>query len=565
MMESKFRKLLDDLRSLPKETEWLEFKVNFVKEEEIGKHISALSNSACLHEKKIAYLVFGIHDKSHDIVGTKFRPKHYKVGNEELENWLARLLEPRIDFKIYEFNYENKPMAIFEIDPTTDRPIKFRNAAYIRVGSYTKKLSDFPEKERKIWKKETSYDWSAQTCPDATIDDLDKDAIEAARKEYNHKFPEKPDEVATWDDLTFLNKAKITKQGKITRTAIILLGKVESEHFISPSVAKITWVLRDANNHDKDYEHFGPPFVLNVKRVLSKIRNLKYRYLPAETLFPTEINKYDLWVIREALHNCIAHQDYELKGKINVVEKPDELIFSNLGSFIPGSVETVITQDSPPEVYRNHFLAEAMFNLNMIDTVGGGIKKMFETQRKRFFPLPDYDLSQPERVVVKIQGQVLNENYTWMLIKNPNIDLSTVMLLDKIQKKIRISKVEHRFLKSKKLIEGRYPNLFVSSQLAVTPEEKAEHIKLKGLDDKYYKDMILASLREYGSVSKKDINTLLAGKLPDALDPKQKQNKIRNLISAMSKKDKTIKNVGSRRKPKWVLNKAKNGVQRNLS
>jgi len=154
------------------------------------------------------------------------------------------------------------------------------------------------------------YDWSAQICEGSTIEDLDPTAIMKARQNYKEKFPDNARDVDNWDDLTFLNKAKITIQGKITRTAIILLGKEESEHFISPSVAKITWVLKDENNIGKDYEHFGPPFILNVEAVYAKIRNLKYRYLLNTSLFPTEITKYEPWVIREALNNCIAHQDY---------------------------------------------------------------------------------------------------------------------------------------------------------------------------------------------------------------------------------------------------------------
>jgi len=553
MSTETLKNILDELIALPKETEWMEFKVNYVNQEEIGEHISALSNSACLHEKQHAYLVFGIEDETHRIIGTKFKPKHYKVGNEELENWLARLLKPRIDFRIYEFNYDNKPISFFEIDPTQHTPVKFKDSAYIRVGSYTKKLSDFPEKERKIWKKDAVYDWSAQVCPEATIDDLEPKAISKAKEEYKQKNPQRAREVDEWEHLTFLNKAKVTRQCQITRAAIILLGREESEHFISPSVAKITWVLKDANNVEKDYEHFGPPFILNVERVFTKIRNLKYRYLPDESLFPIEINQYDAWVIREALHNCIAHQDYELRGRISIVETPDELIFTNVGSFIPGDVETVIAQDSPPEIYRNPFLATAMVNLNMIETIGGGIKKMFRTQRERFFPLPDYDLNQPNKVIVKIQGRVLNENYTRLLIKNPDMDLSTVMLLDKVQKHIRLTKEEGKYLKSKALAEGRYPNLFLSLRIAAATKERAKYIRDRGFADQYYKDMIIDFIGKFDPAGRADINELLMDKLPDALDERQKRNKISNLLYAMSKKDKTIMNKGSSRKPQWIL------------
>ena len=551
---------LDELRALPKETEWVEFKVNYVDKEEIGKLISALSNSACLHREKNAYLVYGIEDETHKAVGTNFKPTHSKVGNEELENWLTRSLTPKIDFRIYEFKYKNKTIAMFEINPTQSTPVKFKNIAYIRIGSYTKKLSYFPEKERKIWKKEISFDCSAQICEDATINDLDQQAIQKAREQYKRKFPEKVKDIDTWDDITFLNKAKVTIQGNITKAAIILLGEEESEHFISPSVVKISWILKDANNIEKDYEHFGPPFILNVEQVFSKVRNLKYRYLPDATLFPIEITTYDPWVIREALHNCIAHQDYELRGKINLVEKPDELLFTNVGSFIPGDVETVIKRDSPPEVYRNRFLADAMFNLNMIDTIGGGIKKMFKTQKERFFPLPDYDLTKPEKVVVKIPGTVLNENYTKLLIHYPDMDLDTVMLLDKVQKGIHISKDERNYLKSKRLVEGRYPNLFVASHIAAATEEKAKYIKYRAFDDQQYKNMIISFIKKYGSASREEINELLLKHLSDALNQKQRQNKISNLLYAMAKKDKTLKNIGSNRKPKWILNRIKNNI-----
>jgi ATP-dependent DNA helicase RecG len=553
MNTGQLRAKLDELRKLPKETEWVEFKQNYVEHEEIGEYISALSNAACLHDKRNAYLVYGVENKTHAVVGTTFDPKHAKVGGEELENWLAHLLNPRIDFRIYRFDYDMCCIVIFEIDATKHTPVKFKNNSFIRVGSYKKKLSDYPEKERKIWKNDSGYDWSAQICDKATINDLDTDAIAKAREEYKKKNPSKAQEVDAWNDAVFLNKAKITINGRITKAAIILLGNPDADHFVSPSVIKMSWILKDGKNNDIDYEHFGPPFILNVERVLSKIRNLNYRYLPNETLFPVEITKYDPWVIREALHNCIAHQDYELKGRISVVEKPDELIFDNLGSFIPGNVEIVIQQDSPPSVYRNPFLAHAMVNLNMIDTIGGGIKKMFKTQMDRFFPLPDYDLTQAARVVVKVQGRVLDERYTRLLIKNKDLDLSTVMLLDKVQKVILLSKEEHEFLKSKKLVEGRYPNLFVAPDIAITAEERAKYIKYRAFDDKHYKEWILDLIKKFGSASRTDINNLLIEKLPDVLTVGQKRNKISNLLYAMAKKDETIRNNGSKRKPKWVL------------
>lgn len=131
------------------------------------------------------------------------------------------------------------------------------------------------------------------------------------------------------------------------------------------------------------------------------------KHLPSGTLFPQEVTQYDPWVIRETLHNCIAHQDYAMGGRINVVESPDTLLFTNLGSFIPGTVEEMIRSDSPPEVCRNAFLAHAMVSLNMIDTIGSGIKRMFTLGRERSFPMPDYELEDPKKVGVLLTGEVL--------------------------------------------------------------------------------------------------------------------------------------------------------------
>ncbi len=553
MKQQELEKLLNDLIKLPTETEWVEFKVDNINPQEIGEYISALSNSACLHNQPYGYLVFGIQNKTHKIVGTNFKPKIEKVGNEELENWLTRLLNPKVDFYIFEFSLENKKVVLLKIDPAQNVPVKFKGIDYIRIGSYKKKLKEHPEKERKIWKR-GGEDWSAQICEGASAGDLDPAAIKKARDEYKIKNFKLASEVDKWDDSSFLNKAKLAVNDRITRAAILLLGKPESDHYISPGVAKISWILKDEHNQEKDYEHFGPPFILNSDAVLSKIRNLKYRYLPDNTLFPTELFQYESYVIREALHNCIAHQDYELRSRIAVVEKPDELIFVNAGSFIPGSIEAVIEQDAPSACYRNHFLAQAMVNLNMIDTVGGGIKKMFSLQRGRYFPLPTYELEKPNEVTVRIIGKIIDENYTRVLIQKTDLDLKTVVLLDRVQKKIRISKEEHQILKNQRLVEGRYPAVFVVSKIAEVAGNKTAYIKNRAFDNDHYKKMVIDFIKEYGVATRKEIDDLLISKLSDVLTDRQKMVKIHNLISEMSQKEKVIRNNGSKRKPQWVLN-----------
>ena len=217
-----------------------------------------------------------------------------------------------------------------------------------------------------------------RTSDGATLTDLDPEAIAKAREQFVVKRPGQASEVSGWGDATFLNKAKVLKQGVVKwQAALLLLGRPESAALLSPAVAKISWILKDADNHELDYEHFGPPFILAGDRVLKRIRNLMVRALPSGTLFPQEITQYDPWVIREALHDCIAHQDYGLHGRVIVVEYPDRVILTNVGDFLPGDVDTVIRQNAPQTIYRNPFLADAMVELNMIDTQGGGIKRMF--------------------------------------------------------------------------------------------------------------------------------------------------------------------------------------------
>ena len=548
--------LLERLRAEPREAEWLEFKANHFEPQVVGEYVSALANSACLLGKPRAYLVFGVEDGSHALIGTDFDPIAQMVkgkdgrGKQLLPLWLSLGLRPNTGYEIYPFDYQGRRVVLFEIHPAFDRPVEFYGTAYIRDGTSKTELAKYPDKQRQIWSRRT--DWSAALCERATLADLDPAAIAKARTEYKTKFPAKLAEVDGWDDATFLNKAKLTMQGAVTRAALLLLGREEATTLLTPAVARISWILKNDRNEEQDYEHFGPPWLLNVDRLLARIRNLTVRELPSGTLFPVEISQYDPWVIREALHNCIAHQDYGLSGRINVVETPAGLLLSNVGGFLPGSVESVIRQDAPLEIYRNPFLAEAMVNLNMIDTQGGGIKRMFLAQRKRFFPLPDYDLSAPDRVAVTIPGRVLDERYTRLLMANTDLDLETIIVLDRIQKRLRITTEEHKRLKTAGLVEGRYPNLIVAAQVAGVTGEKARHVRDSGLDGEYYRDMILKLIRKHQPVAREDIDRLLLDKLPEILSEEQKLNKVRNLIQQLARND-LIRNAGSRVKPQWVL------------
>ncbi len=353
--------------------------------------------------------------------------------------------------------------------------------------------------------------------------------------------------------MTFLKKAKLVlTSGQITRATIILLGRSESEYYLSPGVSKIAWILKDHRREPKDYLIVTCPMLLGVEKIYEKIRNLKYRYLVPGTLEQEEIDTYDPYLIREAIHNCIAHSNYERAGRVNIVEYEDRLVFSNLGSFIPESVENVIRQNAPAEYYRNRFLVEAMVNLNMVDTIGRGICKMFESQRIRAFPMPEYRLSQ-ERTELTIIGKVLNLDYARLLTSNEDLTLLEVYYLDKLQKGQPLTPEEIKILKSKHLIEGRNSRYCFTKTLSELNDQPSESDGKPALFDKQdYFDFILNALKEQGQLSRQQINHLLMDKLSSTLTELQKIRKVGNLLNELKKEGK-ITSVGKTNRSMWTL------------
>jgi ATP-dependent DNA helicase RecG len=543
--------LVDRLCALPSETEWLEFKRDNADPQVIGEYLSALANEACLCGQSRGYLVWGVDDATHRVVGTRFDPYVAKAkGNQDLLPWLAALLHPNPGIDVRVVAHPDGRVVLMEVGPARDRPTTFGGRAWCRAGASKTDLSRHPEKERALWTR--GNDWSAEVCERATLADLDPDAVAKARSQFRVKHPAQADAVSGWDDRTFLNKARVLRQGAVTNAALLLLGLPEAATLLTPAVAKISWILKDAQNRELDYEHLGPPFLLAGDRLLKRVRNLTVRALPSGTLFPQEITQYDPWVLREALHNSIAHQDYRRHARITVVEFPDRVLITNAGTFLPGRVETVIEQDAPQLFYRNPFLADAMVELNLIDTQGGGIKRMFETQRRRSFPLPDYDMSTEAQVGVGIPGRILDERYTRVLMEHPGLSLAQVMGLDRVQKGRAIDRQMHQQLKAAGLVEGRYPNLIVSAHVARATGDAARHILERGFGKRYYVDLILALVDEHGPVGRAEIDQLLLPRLPERLSAEQKRRKVQNLLQEL-RRDGQITNLGERSRPRWSL------------
>ena len=316
------------------------------------------------------------------------------------------------------------------------------------------------------------------------------------------------------------------------------------------------WRLYGADGSDKDYAIFKIPFINVVDKVFAKVRNLTYRYMPNQmTLFPMETEQYNSWLMRELLNNCIAHTNYQLGGRIYVNEFEDKIKFTNPGDFIPQKIENVLEVSYNPPFYRNQLLAEAMASFHMIDTATLGIRRAYNIQKAKYFPMPDYNVSTGTQVEVTVYGKSLNDNYMHILYDHQDLDLQTVFLLDRVQKGFTIDKADADRLRSFKLVEGRLSSLYLSASAAKSIDESASYIKNKGFDDKYYKDLIVEYLKKYERAKKKDIRDLLWDKLPNVLNDTQKENKIRNLLSAMKKKDIIEPDSSNQQKSYWILKK----------
>ncbi len=515
---------------------------------DIGKYFSALSNEANLRNQECGWLVFGVDNRTRTVAGSTYRTETDRLNG--LKQQIASDTEPGVTFRdIRVLDTPQGRVILFEIPAAPlGIPIAWKGHYYARAGESLTSLG--LDKLDDIRAQTRATDWSAQLVEEATVAHLDAAALTRARDgfalKYANRFRE--GEVKGWPEVTFLDRSRLTIDGKLTRTAILLLGRAESAHLLLPHPAQMTWRLEGP---ERAYQHFGPPFLLNTTALYRKIRNVQMRILPEDELLAVEVAKYDQKVVLEALHNCIAHQDYQRNGRIVVTEEPDQLVFENEGSFFEGQPTDYLKGHKTPRRYRSPFLAQAMAELNMIDTMGYGIHEMFTGQARRFFPMPDYDLRNPQAVKITIHGRVVDPAYSRVLIQNTDLNFEDVLSLDRVQKRLPLDDETVRHLKRAKLIEGRKPNFHVSAAVASAAETKAAYIKTRALDDGYYRKLVTEYLEKFGHASRTDIDGLLRDKLSDALNEKQKVSS--STLPTIRWKTPTHWTSSRRRNPKKTL------------
>lgn len=521
------------------ENEVVEFKAakNNFDIDDLGKYFSALSNEANLRERDFGWLVFGVDNKTHEVVGTNF--KDGDVALNRLKQDMAQHTTDNLIFRdIVPLTIDSKRVLLFQI-PATPRNIvmHWKGIAYSRDGESLKPINQ--TKRDEIRYQSPIPDWTAQLVPNATTNDLDELAVATAKVMYKkvHASNISGEEVDAWSLEEFLSHSNMMRDGQLTRAAILLLGKPIALDKIHPAVAQITWTLQDEEEIVDDYEHFGIPFLLTVDKVLSKIRNKTMRELPGGTLFPDTMKQYDDYTIREALNNAIAHQDYTLRQRIVFVESPGKLYYGNGGDFMPGSIEKVLENKGPQLHYRNECLCKGMVHFNMIDTVGRGIKKIYTLQRDRFFPMPDYDIDKENRMVgVTIYGKMIDEKYSAILKNKDKLSLKECIWLDAIQKHRPVTKEAIDHLRERKLIEGKGSNLSISLGVARMTRQVAHYTKNKGLAFEALKKLILQLAHNAGEDGFKRVDAFeaLEQTLPSGKTNKAKQDYLGRILSKMA-------------------------------
>ena len=394
-------------------------------------------------------------------------------------------------------------------------------------------------------------DWSATLVEGATLADLDPGALALARQQFGKKFAHErwAGEIPDWTDWQFLDKAKLAIHGALTRASLLLLGHADSSRWLSPHPAEMSWKLPD----ERVIEHFGPPFLLTTTAVMGRIRNPIIKLFPEAQLIPVQLPRYDTQLVLEALHNCIAHQDYARCERVVVEERIGSLRLENAGGFIEGRPEDFFAGTRTPRLYRNPWLATAMNNIGMIDKGGFGISDMLKIQRRRFLPLPDYVGSTPVHTVFNVLGQSLSEEYSRLLMERQDLDLPEVLLLDLLQKGRALSLQQRQVLRQRGLIEGRGQRVTISARVAKATGREAEYVDASGVDIDYFRAMVV-KLLALGPQPRAKINSLLLSKVPTAIAGEARRKAfIKQLLQEMARRGE-IENIGGpTRAARWAL------------
>ncbi|MCQ2079210.1 MAG: putative DNA binding domain-containing protein [archaeon] len=420
------------LLSRPCEDEIFEVKEkkNGFDKNELGQYFSALSNEAALREYDEAWMIFGV-DNDFRPVGTSVLPT--KESRAVLKKEIADLTTNRITFiEIYETFLEDKRILMFQIPAVPNLVMMYNGIAYGRDGESLVGLN--LEKINRLQFR--NYDWSNELV-DHGLDDLDEEAIKFARLKMCQNNPHMMEMIHQWSDEEFLSRLGLVRDGRITKAAMILLGS-KDRIWESELNFTLSWIQKDHKGDIVDYTHFSIPLLTSAERLLEKLPKSTTRRV-LDGLYSENFPTYDPLILREAINNCIAHADYRIRSKINVIEiQNDSVLFCNPGSFLPADIEKILLSENSASLYRNKLIADTLYRLSLVDSVGMGIKRIYNSQIKRAFPLPDYTFDE-FGVCLKITGHSIDDAVTRIVHFNDDLSMKELLALDRYQKHRKLS------------------------------------------------------------------------------------------------------------------------------
>jgi len=386
--------LVRELCALPSETEWVEFKVNDAEPQAIGEYISALANAAALAGKAFAYLVWGVRDEDHAVVGTTFSPAVAKVGNEELENWLLRTMEPKIDFRFRKVALDGMPVVLLEIARAARHPVRFSGQEFIRVGTYKKKLKDFPEKERALWRifDQTPFEdgiASERVPGDDILRLLDYPAYFELLE---RPLPANRDGIleALADD-RLIRRSDAGGWDITNLGAILFARRLDAFHTLRRKAVRVVQYRGNGRTETLKEQEGGKGYASGFEGLIGYINGL----LPANEVIGKALRRsvpmFPELAVRELVANALIHQDFLVTGAGPIVEIFDDRIeITNPG--VP-LVDTQRFVDTPPRS-RNEALASLMRRFRICEERGSGIDKV--VAQVELFQLPAPLFESPE-------------------------------------------------------------------------------------------------------------------------------------------------------------------------
>jgi predicted HTH transcriptional regulator len=371
-----------------------------VEPEKLGESLSALANSAALLGKSQAYVIWGIDDRTQRILGTNLYPHQMKVGNEELENWLLRLLGPRIDFRIYEGDVDGSHIVLFEIPPALGQPVRFKNVEYIRVGSYTKKLHEYTEKERALWRIFDQQPFEKGIAKRNATSDAVLKLIDYTKyfKMMGQPLPDNRQAI-----LERLTSEQVIVPGigdsyDITNVGAILFAQNLADFDRLARKALRVIIYKGNNRVETTKEQTGGKgYAVGFEGAIRYINDQLPQNEQIDQALRKEVRTYPEIAVRELVANALIHQDFNVTGSGPMVEIfADRMEISNPG--IP-LIDTLRFIDEPPKS-RNEILAALMRRLNICEERGSGIDKVIFHIEVFQLPAPDFRVAGASTVAV---------------------------------------------------------------------------------------------------------------------------------------------------------------------